>query len=142
MERYHTNMCNVAYRGIGGNSMKIRFIVEGGNVVGYSENINDEVSENEIIFDVEERTLKEYLHYKVVDGIFVKMSDEDYKELYPSVAEQLSDINIAQQRITELELELIETNQLLTEQELANIETNQHLTDLELIVLEGGASNV
>lgn len=81
-------------------------------------------------------------NYKLVKNNPVLLTQEEKHTLYPTPGVQPSELDLAQQKITELEIELIETNQLLTEQELANMETNQHLTDLELLVMGGGADNV
>ena len=127
--------------------MKIKFLLKGVYIIGYTQYPTPEqAEENEIIIeDVSQEVLEEYMHYKVIDGALVRMSDEEYAEVHPEALPQPqepTELDQTQQKITELELEIIETNQLLTEQELANMETNQHLTDLELIVLEGGVGNV
>lgn len=65
--------------------MKIKFLLNGVYVIGYTDfPIPETAEENEIIIeDVSKEVLEEYMHYKVVDGILVKMSDEEYAEVHP-----------------------------------------------------------
>ena len=66
---------------------KILFITsDGTHIVGYTEfPIPEEIPGNQYLLEVDEEVLSDYLHYKIVDGALVQMTDEEYEELYPSV---------------------------------------------------------
>ncbi len=55
-----------------------------------------------------------------------------------NITKTANELKLAQQEITEQDLQLIETHQMLTDQELENIETQQLLTEMDLERLEGG----
>lgn len=65
---------------------KILFITsDGTHIVGYTEfPIPEEIPGNQYLLEVDEEVLNDYLHYKIVDGALVQMTDEEYEELYPS----------------------------------------------------------
>ncbi len=66
---------------------KILFITsDGTHIVGYTEfPIPEEISGNQYLLEVDEEVLNDYLHYKIVDGALVQITDEEYKELYPRI---------------------------------------------------------
>lgn len=100
------------------------------HIIGYTQYpIPEETPEGCYVVDEPSQDLLEnYMRYKIVDGVPVKMADEEYDALYPTPTQEPSEMEILGQRITDTELDAMESN--------------QRITDLELFQLEGGASNV
>lgn len=81
---------------------EILFITsDGTHIIGYTEfPIPEEIPENQYLLEVDEELLDDYLHYKIVDSALVRMTDEEYEELYPvrepkaTFEEQQMDFNI------------------------------------------------
>lgn len=111
--------------------MKYYFIlIDGIHINGYTETrFEDEegklLSSYIEIENPSQDLLDNFIFYKTVEGELVKMSDEEFKALYPNYGVVIpSDIELTNQRTTDLELD--------------GLETNQRITDLELFILEGG----
>lgn len=69
--------------------------------------------------------LENFIWYKMVETVPIKMDDEEFYTIYPNYGREIpSDTEVLGQMATDAELE--------------RMELGQRMTDLELMVLEGG----
>lgn len=95
-------------------------------------------------------------NYKYVDGEIVERTEEEKESDIVIVEPEPTPLELMEQRVEELEAELLATNLYMTEVEINSMgteakataleeelqTTNQYLTDLELLVLENIKQNI